>query len=41
MTVALFEGLVKEMMLKPKGSLLMSEVANLVALQRNSSRPLP
>jgi hypothetical protein len=31
----------KEVMLKPKGSLFMGEVANLVVLQRNGGRPLP
>jgi hypothetical protein len=41
MTVALFEGLLKEVMLKPKGPLFMGEVANVVVLQRNGGRPLP
>jgi hypothetical protein len=37
MTEALFERLMKEVTLKPKTSLFMGEVANLVALQGLSS----
>jgi hypothetical protein len=40
-STTLQDTLMKEMMLKPKGSLFMGEVANLVAVQRNGGRPLP